>query len=55
MNFEEEIKFLEEWLTKDARNEDCKKRVDSTQIDFEEKMKVSIRKSIDEEESKNLE
>jgi hypothetical protein len=53
MNFEEEMEFLEEWLTRDAGNEDYKERVDSTQFDFEEKMKVSINKSIDKEEIKN--
>jgi hypothetical protein len=35
MNFEKEMKFLEEWLTKDAGNEFCRERIDSTQIDFE--------------------
>jgi hypothetical protein len=44
MNFEDELKLLEEWLTKDAGQEDCKRFEDSVQTNFKEKMEMSINK-----------
>lgn len=40
MNFEEEMKFLEEWLVKDTSDEDYKGFIDLVQTDSEEQTKV---------------
>jgi hypothetical protein len=50
MNFEEEMKFMEEWLAKGTSNEDCKKIVT-----LKEKIKMPNDNGMDEEKSKNHE
>jgi hypothetical protein len=49
-NFEEEMRFLEEWLIRDIGDEYCIEFADLVQTDFEEQIKVPNNSGMNEEE-----